>query len=204
MYIYWLGESSFRIKGEEASVVIDPADKSTGLAQSALPSHLVLVSHALKADIKRISPLDGGHPFVIDTGGEYEVHGVFVYASETSNNQLLYLIKMDNIQIAHLCALQGALTDQELELFEGADIALIPVGNEGALDAKTAVSLISQLEPKIVIPTNFEFPRLNIPRKSADAFLSQMGVKGKEGETSLYVTESKLEEDGVRVVLLKP
>ena len=91
-----------------------------------------------------------------------------------------------------------------MELFEGAHIALIPVGGEGLLDAKGAEAVISELEPQIVIPMNYDIPKLAILRKPIDAFLAEMGAKDVTPETSLSITKTKLPVDKIRVVLLQP
>jgi L-ascorbate metabolism protein UlaG (beta-lactamase superfamily) len=205
MYIYWLGESSFKIKTNTASVIIDPADKKTGLSQSSLDADIVLISHTLKTDLSRVKPTEDAKnpPFVIDSPGEYEHKGVFIYGIQ-NNDTVLYLIKADSLDIAHLAGLTERLNDKQLELFEGSHIALIPVGGEGLLDAKGAEAVVGELEPQIVIPMNYEIPKLAVSRKPVDAFLAEMGAKDATPETSLSITKAKLPVDKIRVVLLQP
>lgn len=205
MYIYWLGESSFKIKTDDAVVIIDPAHRETGLPQTTLEGHIVLDSHTLALDMSRVKPAAKETPlFTITGAGEYEVHGVFVYGMETKNKSLVYLVKAEDIQIAHLAGVSGALTDRELELFEGANIVLVPVGGKGVLDGKQADQVVSQIEPSIVIPMNYNLPRLTKERLPVDTFLLEMGAKGLEAQTSLYITKEKLKEEETRIVLLQP
>lgn len=203
MYIYWLGESSFKIKTDQVNLIIDPAAKDTGLNQSPLPADIVLISNTLSIDLKRIKPQEGASPFIIQNPGEYETREVFIYGMLSSQNNVLYLIKADNLTIAHLAGLNQGLNSEEIELFEGADIALVPVGGCGVLSGKQADQVISQIEPKIVIPMNYQLPKLNIKREPADSFLLEMGAKGLEPETSLSITKAKLPIEETRIVLLQ-
>lgn len=204
MYIYWLGESSFKIKTNDTTIIIDPADKKTGIPQSKFEAEIVLVSGTLSVDLKRVQS-SKDKPFVIASPGEYEHHGVFVYGIPSGNSTTLYLIKAEDVTIAHLSGLTNALIDKQLELFEGAHIALVPVGGEGALNAQQAESLISQIEPHIVIPMNYQIPKLAIPRNPVDSFLKEMGEKEIKPETSLAIKRSALpDDDKVRIVLLQP
>ncbi|MFH1712834.1 MAG: MBL fold metallo-hydrolase [Candidatus Jacksonbacteria bacterium] len=203
MYIYWLGESSFKIKTDQANLIIDPAAKDTGLNQSLLPADIVLVSHALSTDLKRIKPPEGASLFIIQNPGEYETRGIFVYGLSGNQNNVLYLIKADNLTIAHLAGLNQDLNSEEIELFEGADIALMPVGDCGVLSGKRADQVISQIEPKIVIPMNYQLPKLNIKREPIDSFILEMGAEGLQPETSLSITKAKLPIEETRIVLLQ-
>ena len=205
MYIYWLGESSFKIKTNTASLIIDPADKKTGLPQSSIDADIVLISHTLKTDLSRVkSPQDTKDPpFIINSPGEYEHKGICIYGIP-NNGAVLYLIKADSLDIAHLAGLTEHLNDKQLELFKGSHIALIPVGGEGLLDAQGAEAVVSELEPQIVIPMNYDIPKLAILRKPVDTFLAEMGAKDVTPETSLSITKTKLPVDKIRVVLLQP
>ena len=204
MYIYWLGESSFKIKTDEATVVIDPGAKNTGLPQITTKAEVVILSHTIPTDIDRVqSSQDTRKLFVIQQPGEYEVKGVFVYGLPGDNKSVLYLLKMEDIEIAHLAGLTRTLNDKQLELFEGVDIVTIPVGGNGVLSHKEADEVVSQLEPRIVIPMNYSVPSLATKRDSVDGFLTLMGAKELAPETSLYITKAKLPQEETRIVLLQ-
>jgi len=204
MYIYWLGESSFKIKTDQTIVVIDPADQSTGLAQTSLSADVVLISQTLSTDLKRVKPTGKNFsPFIIKEPGEYETAGIFIYGLPGGNNNIFYLIKTNHLTIAHLAGLSQMLNNEQLKLFEGADIALVPVGDKGLLSSKQADKVISQIEPKIVIPMNYQVPKLKIEREPVDDFLLEMGVKDLLPETSLHITKTKLPQEETKIVLLQ-
>jgi len=185
-------------------VIIDPAHKNTGLTQSTLKGDIILISQTLETDLTRVAPEQTDEPFIISSPGEYETKGVFVYGIAGANGNILYLIKADNLQIAHLAGLTEDLKDKDLEMFEGVDIAMVPVGGHGVLSGKQADKVVSQLEPHLVIPMNYDLPKLTAKRDPVDTFLSEMGVKGLQPENSLHITKSKLPEEETKIVLLQP
>ena len=203
MYLYWLGESSFKIKTDRATILIDPADKKTGLSQSALAGDIIIISHTLATDTRRVKPLEDSQ-FTVSSPGEYETRDVFIYGYPGKNNTVLYLIKADKLSFALLAGVSEALDDKALELFEGADIAAVPVGGQGVLSGKLADAVISQIEPRIVIPMNYAILKLAIPRDPVDIFLKEMGAQAQQSETSLYITKDKLPGDEMRIVVLSP
>lgn len=205
MYFYFLGEGGFKIKTERATIIIDPPHKKTGLSQTALSGNIIIISRANETDTERVSGSESGEkPFIVNSPGEYETRGVFLYAFPGKNNTILSLIKADNVSIAHLAGVSEILDDKTLELFEGAEIALVPVGGHGALSPKLADEAVSQIESRIVIPMNFAIPKLVTPRDPVDAFLAEMGAKGLQPESSLYITKEKLPQEETKVVLLFP
>lgn len=205
MYLYFLGESGFKIKTERATIIIDPPHKKTGLSQATLSGDIVIISHTMETDVARVLGTENGSkPFLINSPGEYETRGVFVYAFPGKNDTVLSLIKADNLTVAHLAGIAEVLDDKTLELFEGAEVVLVPVGGHDVLSAKLADQVVSQIDPHIVIPMNFAFPKLVIERDPIDAFLAEMGAKGLQPESSLYITKEKLPQEETKVVLLQP
>ena len=76
MDITWLGYSAMRLRTRNATVVIDPTDKSAGVDMARPTGDIVLISrdhihHNFVSGVK-------GTPFVIDGPGEYEVGGVIL------------------------------------------------------------------------------------------------------------------------------
>lgn len=203
MYIYFLGESSFKIKTDERTIIIDPSDKKTGLTQASLAADITIISQTMATAPARVQPIDEKPPFLIDSPGEYEIGGAFVYGVQGKNKNFLYLIKIDHLKIAHLGGLSDTLDDKTLEVFEGADIAMVPVGGEGLLSGKQADQIISQIEPRIVIPMNYALPKLTVKRDPIDGFLSEMGVKDLEPEKSLKITKSKLPQEETKIIVLE-
>lgn len=204
MYIYYHGASCFKIKTNNTQLIINPFASSTGLSKRKFEGDIVLISQPENIDTQRVLPasLDLKTPFIIASPGEYEVKGVFVYGLKT-DSALIYNLKIENIKLTHLNGLTRPLNDQELEIIENTDILFIPVGGCGTLASKLADEIISQVEPKIVIPMEYKIPGYNITREPLANFLAEMGVKNHTEETSLKVTAKDLPTEELKIVILK-
>jgi L-ascorbate metabolism protein UlaG (beta-lactamase superfamily) len=206
MFITWLGQSCFKIQSREVQVIIDPISKSSGLKRPRIANtDMVIISNPDNKleDVKSAA-------LIIDGPGEYEAKQVFVKGipveQENSNSaNTVYWIEMEGVTIGHLGNLNTALTDKQLESLEGLDVLLVPVGGNGVLDAKQASEVISQIEPRIVIPMNFKISGLKEKRDSIDVFKKAMGVNGSEKvEGRLSIKKKELPQDDMQITILDP
>lgn len=217
MDIYWYGQACFKFKGKNASVVIDPYDPQfTGLKMpKELQADVVLSTHEHKDHnfVSAVTGPDGGKPMVFDRPGEYEVSGVVITGvnslhdnsngSERGFNTIFHLM-VDNLDIVHLGDLgQAKLTEEQVAEIGQTDILLIPVGSIYTIDAKIASDIVSQLEPKIIIPMHFKIEGLKFELESAENFLKEMGAEGVTPVPKLSITKEKLPEEPQVVVLNK-
>ncbi len=173
-----------------------------------------------KADIVTISHLHHDHcsterisnsPFIINGPGEYEIKGVEIFGissfhdkkqgSERGENTI-YVYRLDDLRLCHLGDLGEKLTDKQIEKLNGIDVLMIPVGGVYTIDAKEAVLVIDQLEPKIVIPMHFKTKDLSFELGPVENFLKEMGKEGVKPKRSLNVTPSSLPDER-EVVWLK-
>ena len=210
MEITWYGHSCFRLTERgTATVVTDPYD-TTKIGYSALK---------LKADIVTVSHNASGHnhtkavkgtSHVIDGPGEFEIGGVFITAVQTNgkNNDddkelrnTLYVFDYDSVTVAHLGDLKRVPSQKEVERLGAVNVALVPVGGGGGLNAAKAAEVISLLEPNIVIPMHYATKDGKLELDSLDKFLKEMGLSKTEAEPSLKVTRSGLPQE-TRVVVL--
>jgi len=210
MEITWYGHSCFRLTERlMATVVTDPYD-NTNIGYEALK---------LKADIVTVSHDASGHNFtkavkgtshVITGPGEYEIGGVFITAIQTNGHNkksddevrnTLYVFDYDGITVAHLGDLQRVPSQTEVEALGAVNVALVPVGGGGGLNAAKAAEVISLLEPNIVIPMHYATKDTKLKLDSLDKFLKEMGLSAASPETSLKVTRSGLPDETHVVVL---
>lgn len=213
MTITWHGLSCFSIEtksglGETATLVIDPYDNATGLRfPRTLEADLVAVSQD-EEHANNLAAI-GGKPFVITDPGEYEVRGVFVSAinaprdGDKKERRLLFRIVSEHISIAHLGALDRPLTTIELAHFEDADILMLPVGGGSVLDPKRAGELISQIEPRIVIPMFYEVPNLKTKLAPVEKFLKEMGAGKTETLPKLKIAQKDLPQEDMQIKVLE-
>ena len=111
---------------------------------------------------------------------------------------------MDSLNIVHLGDLgQAALTEDQLTQIGDVDILLIPVGSVYTINGKGATSIVSQLEPKIIIPMHYKIEGLKFELEGVDGFLKEMGAEATVPQPKLSITKDKLPEEPMVVVLSK-
>ncbi|MBI2086090.1 MBL fold metallo-hydrolase [Candidatus Daviesbacteria bacterium] len=217
MDIYWYGQACFKLKGKNATVVIDPYDPDfTGLKlPKDLQADAVLSSHPHKDHNFTSAVINpkGDKPMVFDQPGEYEVSGVVItgtssfhddsQGSERGANVIFHLL-FDNLDIVHLGDLgQGKLTEEQIAEIGQTDILLVPVGSIYTVDAKAASEIASQLEAKIIIPMHYKIEGLKFELDSVDGFLKEMGAESVVVVPKLSINKEKLPEEPQVVLLAK-
>ncbi len=213
MIITWIGHSCFKIQDKVGpdgiTLTTDPFDKSVGLKVPNFESDIVTVSHD-HYDHNNVKSLRG-NPFVIDSAGEYDVKGVMIEGIESFHDEkegaergknIIYRIEMDSIVIAHLGDLGHILNDKQLERLAGVDILMIPVGGKYTIDAKKAVSVVSQIEPRVIIPMHYKIKGSKIDIDSVDKFIKELGLKPTE-EEKLKISKRDLPQEDMELVVLK-
>jgi L-ascorbate metabolism protein UlaG (beta-lactamase superfamily) len=214
MEITYLGHSSFKIKGKNATVVTDPFfPEMLGIKYPKTEADIVTVSHQHR-DHNFIETIGGG-PFIISLPGEYELKEVSVFGypsyhdskkGEERGQNTIFLIEIDGIKICHLGDLGGPLSPKTLDEVSIADILMIPVGGKVTLNAKEAVELIKQAEPLIVIPMHYKTPQLNQEKfgdlSDVDVFLKEMDATTPEKSDKLILTKDKLPAE-TKVILME-
>jgi L-ascorbate metabolism protein UlaG (beta-lactamase superfamily) len=115
-------------------------------------------------------------PFEISSPGDYEIKDVFINGIMTESTlggkkyiNTIYSLTIDDISICFL----GAISDSKLSAnirgkIESPDILFVPVGNNDLLDPIEAHKIATALEPKIIIPMDYD-------EKTLKAFLKEGG-----------------------------
>jgi L-ascorbate metabolism protein UlaG (beta-lactamase superfamily) len=211
MEISWYGHSCFRLTERGlATVVTDPYDHHTA-GYSGLK---------LKADIVTISHDAPGHNFVagvkgyshLITGpGEFEIGSVFITGIQTNGHakrspeeprNTLYVFDYEGVTVAHLGDLSRVPSQTEIEALGSVNVALVPVGGGGGLNAAKAAEVISLLEPGYVIPMHYATPASALKLAPLNKFLKEMGLGTIDPQSSLKIVKSTIPED-TRVVVLE-
>ena len=213
MEITWYGHSCFRLTERSyATVVTDPFDnKAIGYDALKLKADIVTVSH--NAPGHNFTDSVKGTSHVIDGAGEFEIGGVFITGVSTdgaggkkkgkdSIRNTIYVFDYDGITVAHLGDLQQVPTQSEIESLGTINVALVPVGGGGGLNAAKAAEVISLIEPNIVIPMHYATTAVKVSLDSLNKFVKEMGLSKPETQPSLKVTRSGL-PDETRVVVLE-
>ncbi len=206
MEITWYGHSCFRLTERGmASVVVDPYDhKTIGYFPLKLKADIVTVSHDAPGHNNTDAVKGTSH--VITGPGEFEIGGVFITGVQTDGansakkgkeqvRNTLYVFDYDGLTVAHLGDLRQVPTQTELEALGSVNVALIPVGGGGGLNAAKAAEVVSVLEPNIVIPMHYATTDVKLPLDSLNKFLKEMGLGKQETQPSLKVNRSGLPEE---------
>ncbi|MCK4454289.1 MBL fold metallo-hydrolase [Candidatus Parcubacteria bacterium] len=210
MNITWFGQSCFQIitaKGKDSSVkiVIDPFQNDIGLNVPKLESDILLFTNK-NCDAGKIKTRDY---FFIDEPGEYDIKDVFIQGISIEANEKekgkneaanIYIIEAEGIRVCHLGSIkEKELKNGQLEKIGNVDILMVPVGE----DAQVSAKIVSQIEPRIVIPMFYHIPKLKVKLKKVDDFLKVMGGKSVESQNKLSIKRKDLPKEGREIMILK-
>lgn len=212
MDITWHGHSCFRLRGREVAVVTDPYDRSTRFPPLRLTADVVTVSHPHPHhDFVDAVQRQNGRPRRLDGPGEYEIGGAMISGVATYRDKqrgkqhgknTAFLFSFDDLTVCHLGDLGHTLSPEQIEALKDADVLLIPVGGHCTIDAVEAVEVVSQLEPKLVIPMHFGTP--NVPSDPVDRFCRELAVTDLTTAPRLSIARSGLPEETQVVLLAAP
>ena len=209
MEIIWLGHACFRLRGREATVLLDPFPGSVG-------------GHTLGRQTADIVCLSNDHPNHSQAGavegnvpvlrgpGEYDIKGVLVTGLDTQRRRsgempprnTAFLIEIDEVTICHLGDLAASLSTDQKEQLGSVDVLLIPTGGHCTIDAAAAAETISLIEPKMVVPMHYGSQVDGLGLDGVDRFLKEMGLHEIEPQARLSVTKSTAPET-TQVILLE-
>ncbi len=216
MKIKYLGHAAFELNLEDGtSVVFDPYESGSydgALAYGPITGNydVAVVSHD-HPDHRDAGVIERAKS-VVDAKGSVELAGIRVSSFPTYHDEsggaerganLISIVEAEGLRIAHLGDLGHAISAGEIPELERVDVALVPVGGHFTIDASTAASIISEFEPKLVIPMHFKTARVGFPIEPVDVFTGLMeNVERAEG-SEITVTRENLPPD-LKVVVLDP
>jgi len=210
MDIKYFGVSSFLIKSKDAKLVTDPFDSYIGYKLPKTDANIVTVSHGHK-DHNNVSAVDG-NPLVINMPGEFEKNEIRVFGFQSSHGgdrgeNILYKIEADGLSVLH-CGDLGIVPEEKfIESIGDVDILMVPVGGTYTLNAEQAVELIKRVEPSIVIPMHYNYPKLDQKEYGGklapvSEFLKKMDRENIVPISKLAVKKEELLEE-MKVIVLE-
>ncbi|MBI5139701.1 MBL fold metallo-hydrolase [Candidatus Nomurabacteria bacterium] len=199
MIITYFGKQFFKIQQGEMVLAFNPVSKNSKSGVSAHFGSDIALSTTNHPDYNGIEQLSHGEraPFVVSGPGDYEVKEIFIRGVMTDTEisgkkyiNTVYSLTVDNINIAFLGALKdGDISKEVREVVDGPDILFIPAGKESA-------KLASSLEPKMIIPMDYDDSSLKV-------FLKELGEEKAEVVDKLTIKRKDLEGKEGEVVVLK-
>jgi L-ascorbate metabolism protein UlaG (beta-lactamase superfamily) len=208
MEISWRGHSCFIIKGKEKTIITDPCHPDLGYRLGNPEADIAILSHFHPGH----SYVEGvaNEPKQIKSPGEYEIGGTFITGiaafhddkkGELRGKNTIYIIEMDGITLCHLGDLGHRLSPQLVEELGDIDILFLPVGEVSTISVDTAVEIVRQLEPPIVIPMHYKTEAFTGDLGLVDTFLDKMRIRELEAKPKLSVTSSSLPSSTQTIVL---
>jgi len=217
MELTWYGRTCIRLRGKDAVVVNDPYPSIVGPTGRGITGDVVTFSHPddnhppkkatkLSRDGGTAMPTSLEAAFVLDGPGEYEVHDVLLTGVRTYRDnekgsergrQTAFVTDLDGIHTIHLGDIGHELTEEKLADIGRVEVVCIPIG--GALTAAAAAALVSQLDPKIVVP----MPVCEDEAECDEAlkkFLHEMGAE-PQVQAKLSIMPSSLPAETTTVLL---
>jgi L-ascorbate metabolism protein UlaG (beta-lactamase superfamily) len=205
MNIFWYGQSCFKIETtsqgkEKINLVIDPFSEKCGLKLPKMEADILLITNKEMTDKSKVS----GDYFLIEGVGEYEVKNVFIKGIPSHTENIIYLLKLEEINICHLGFLQDNLKEEELEEIGKVDILMVPIGGNFVLSPQKAGEILNQIEPYVAIPMVFSLPKLKFKLEGVEKFLKIFGIHRLEPLPKLSIKKKDISESEARIVILKP
>jgi L-ascorbate metabolism protein UlaG (beta-lactamase superfamily) len=208
MEITWLGHSCFLIRGKEKTIITDPYHPESGYRLGEPEADIVTVSH-FHTGHSYIAGV-ANEPKQIKSPGEYEIGGTFITGVATFHDNrkgdlrgknTIYIIEMDGITLCHLGDLGHPLDPHLIEEIGDIDILFLPVGEVSTMPIDTAVEIVRQLEPHIVIPMHYKTEAFTGDLSPVDKFLDKMRIRELETRPKLSITSSSLPSSTQTIVL---
>jgi L-ascorbate metabolism protein UlaG (beta-lactamase superfamily) len=184
MKIKWYGHSAFCISTDSGvRIIIDPYEAQAfggAIAYGSITDEadIVLTSH--EHDDHNYTKDIKGKFVHIKEKGTYEEKGVKIRAidsfhdttgGEERGKNLIFLITVDGITIAHLGDLGHILDSDAVQKIGKIDVLLVPVGGFYTIDAKEATRVVKDLRPALIIPMHFKTARCGLPIGGVDEFI---------------------------------
>ncbi|MBI5135432.1 MBL fold metallo-hydrolase [Candidatus Uhrbacteria bacterium] len=148
--------SSKRKDTGEVFVATDPVGPFSGGLRSRKADVAIGSFHQPQSDLLDVikPAATDGTVLAITTPGEFERNTFFVTGVEAANGNTMYRFDGEEIAIAYLAGATEALTQHQLDMFEGVHVVILPaagpVSGKG-LAIDVAAEIVRALEPAVVI-----------------------------------------------------
>lgn len=206
MDIQFYGANCLVLSTKQARLVVDDNLAELGAKSLAKEGDILLYTqpHGLSTiNIK----------LFIDQPGEYEVGNVSIYGiaarahtdEEGQRTATMFKIVTEEASLLIVGHIYPELDDSQLEAIGMIDAMAVPIGGHGyTLDSIGALKLIRKVEPKLVIPTHYDSPKLHypVPQQQLTDALKDLAMEPKESVSKLRLKNGEL-SDSTQLVILE-
>jgi L-ascorbate metabolism protein UlaG (beta-lactamase superfamily) len=210
MKIKWLGQSTFQIQSN-SNLVMDPYGPKVGELPLGLSADVVTVSHQ-HFDHNYTEGVSD-NPQIIDEPGQFSIKGFEIKGiksfhdnedGEKRGENIIFCISAEGLNLCHMGDLGHVLTTEQIQEIGRVDILMIPVGGHYTIDATTAVQVVHQLNPKIVLPMHYkpENSTLQLPIEGVEKFNQLLGWRVEKID-ELDINGSDLNSRNQEIIVFK-
>jgi len=211
MEIEFFGANCFRLKSKKTLIVID--DNLSAVGGKSIQSEKTVAFYTT-LDLLDKSAKDKSR-LVIDGPGEYEVGDLTVTGmqarshmdKEEKKSATVYKFMYEGQTVTALGHLHPDISDELVEFISGTDVLLLPIGGNGyTLDPVGAASIIKEVEPSTIIPSQYDVKDLSyeVPAQSLPEFEQLPMVTLEPAQDSYKLENSSAEDASVvgRIIVL--
>ena len=177
MKLTWYGHATFYVEAADGTVIVtDPYNfETSGYAPLDKEADIVVMSSATD-DFHNNAHLVVRNPVVVNaltvaqSGEPRTEQGITFHAIEAMENvshreghpdqNAMYHFTVDGISVGHMGDVGNALSEGQLEFFQGTDILLALAGGYPTIALDDLKHVIDTVKPKLVIPMHFQTLRL--------------------------------------------
>lgn len=206
--IEYKGGNAVIISTKKSKLITDPKLSLVGLKDISTKDAVELATES------RFLVNDSSAHLVIDGPGEYEVgdfsiRGIpavrHIDEESLSPQSTIYRVDIGEVGVVILGNISGNLDEDQLEAIGMADIVITPVGGGGyTLDHSSAIDLVRQIEPKVVIPIHYADSAVSyeVPQDALSLFTDELGAPVESTDKYRLKTTAGL-PTGMTVIELK-
>lgn len=214
MIITHFNKQHFKVQFGNLTISFNPVSKDSKFSINKYGADIVLTTTD-HPDYNGGEMMSFGErvPFIITSPGEYESQDVFIKGFGTyvelpldgkSKDKIKfqntsYVLEVDNIRICFLGCLKEELSGEQREIIDEVDVLFLPVSSsDDMLRAHEANKLANKLEPKLVIPMDYDDDSLKL-------FLREAGkdIKSLEKAEKITIKRKDLDDKQGEIVLFE-
>ena len=207
MDIQFYGANCLSIGNKSTRIVVDDNLAQLGKKAIQKPDDVALYTIAQAEKIAAKAAR-----LTFDCPGEYEVADISIIGiaarahtdEPEQHTATMYKISTNDINLLITGHIYPKFSEDQLEIIGLVDVVVIPVGGHGyTLDPQGALTIIKEIEPKLVIPTHYEDKTLKypMPQLSLAEALKELGMEPKETVAKLKLKPTDLSDVTQLVVL---
>lgn len=207
MIITYIGKQFFKISQGDLVLSFNPISKDSNFSDKASRfGSVIALSTMNHPDYNGFDMVSHGEtiPLQISGPGDYEVKDIFIKGIMTNTTldnkkyiNTIYSMTIENISLCFLGSVMSASINANIrEQIAEPDILFISVGNNELMSSSEAYKLAVSLEPKIIIPMDYN-------EKSLKEFLKEAGQDKLSAIEKLAIKAKDLIGREAEVVVLE-